>query len=84
MSREQFADDCPGCRPIILDIKTKRALPAEHPAMQAITAVWQSTTRFERECFHRFTCLNSRERLDVTVVDGLRQKMQDALKLRGL
>jgi hypothetical protein len=79
MSKEQFDDKCPGCRPVVLDLQTKQALSPEHPIMLAIAEVWKTTTLKEREAFHKFTCLNSRDPAVMTIVAGLNQRIQKAL-----
>lgn len=76
MSRAHFEDDCEGCRPAVLDLQTKKPLPADHPVMKALAMVWDGTTRDERAAFHRFTCLNSREPTDLVLVHGIQQKFQ--------
>lgn len=55
MSQEKFNNDCPGCKPVLLDAKTKTALPDDSPAMIAIMKIWKTLTLEERESFHRFT-----------------------------
>lgn len=67
MSFEQYEEECSGCRPVVLDVKTLKALPPEHPIMQAVNSVWEQTTRAEREAFHRVTCQNSRDASDVSI-----------------
>ena len=76
MSREVFDDNCPGCRPAIIDVKTGRVLPDSDPIMQKMLAIWANTTYSEREAFHRVMCLNSREPLDLFLVRGLTDKLQ--------
>jgi hypothetical protein len=44
MSIEKFDDDCPGCRPAIIDIKTKKVLPDDHPVMAAMLRIWAETS----------------------------------------
>ena len=76
MSIQQFDDNCPGCRPAILDVKTGKVLPDDDPIMAKILAIWANTTLGEREAFHRVMCLNSREPLDLFLVRGLTDKLQ--------
>ena len=76
MSFQQFDDNCPGCRPAILDVKTGKVLPDDDPIMAKILAIWANTTLGEREAFHRVMCLNSREPLDLFLVRGLTDKLQ--------
>jgi hypothetical protein len=80
MSKEQFNDNCPGCRPIIIDPGTMKPLPEDSWQMQAVDRVWAGTTWAERRDFHEFTCLNSREHQVMKTVATLRMRMNSALK----
>jgi hypothetical protein len=80
MSKEQFNDNCPGCRPIIIDTDTMKALPSDSWQMQAVDRVWAETTWWERKDFHDFTCLNSREPQVLVTVNGLCHRINYALK----
>ena len=79
MSREKFDDECPGCRPVLVGPDTLKPLPDSHPAMVAIHRVWETTTRVEREAFHRATCNNSRDPQDLMLVHGITQRFQQAM-----
>ncbi len=79
MSKQAFDDKCPGCRPVLLDLATSKPLPPEHPLMVGIAEVWKTTTFEEREAFHKFTCLNSRDPQVLTIVAGLNERIQKAL-----
>lgn len=71
MSREKFDDNCPGCRPVILDPETGKVLPPDDPAMQQMLAIWARSSFAQREAFHRVMCLNSRDEIDLTLVKEL-------------
>jgi hypothetical protein len=76
MSLAKFDDECPGCRPAILDVKTGKVLPDEDPLMQKMLGIWQKTTLGEREAYHRVMCLNSRNRTDLFIVNGIIDRLQ--------
>ncbi len=80
MSREEFQDNCAGCRPALLDLETKKPLPPDSPEMQAINAVWETTTIEERQAYHHICCQNSRAPEDLRTVEPLIAKIQNALK----
>jgi hypothetical protein len=79
MSFDRFSDDCSGCRPSLIDVKTGKVLPEESREMQAILNVWRRTTLRERLVFHRVTCLNSRIRSDLRTFQIISERMQKAL-----
>lgn len=81
MSYEKFQEDCPGCRPVMIDFATGVPLPDSHPIMQAILGAWNETTHDERAAFHRFTCLNSRDMTDLTLVHGINAKFKKATEV---
>jgi hypothetical protein len=39
MSLQEFDDNCPGCRPAIIDTKTKKVLPDDDPGMVAMLKI---------------------------------------------
>jgi hypothetical protein len=79
MSWAYFEDDCPGCRPALIDMKTRERVPEDSPEMQAVLGVWAKTTAEERRAFHRFTCQNSRTPEDLKVMRDLSEKMSRAM-----
>ena len=76
MSRHTFDDECPGCRPVLIDPETGKVLADDHPATMQIERVWAGTTLEERQAFHRFTCLNSRATADLQVIQELSRRFQ--------
>jgi len=57
-----------------------RALPFNDPVQQAAQRAWAKTTRTQREAFHRFTCLNSREPVDMQLVDQINRMVVEEAK----
>jgi hypothetical protein len=80
MSFEQYDEECSGCRPVVIDTKTSKALPPEHPIMQSVNSVWAQTTRAEREAFHRVTCQNSRDASDISLIQKISATIQASLE----
>lgn len=76
MSRDLFNDDCTGCRPMLFDMGTGKALTNDDPVMRAINRIWDGLTRSEKEAFHRFCCLNSRAPDDLLVVGMIKRKFE--------
>jgi hypothetical protein len=79
MSFQEFNDKCPGCRPAILDVKTGQVLPDDDPIMVKMLSVWKATTLGERQIYHRVTCLNSRDPLDLFIVQSIIERFQSSL-----
>lgn len=71
MSIEKFDDNCPGCRPVILDIVTHKPLPESDPAMQKMLAIWARSSYEQREAFHNVMCNNSRDAYELALVKEL-------------
>jgi hypothetical protein len=80
MSLKKFDDDCPGCRPVLIDLKTGKPFPNEHPAMQALNRLWAATSTEDKLAFHAFTCENSRAMDVVIKVRDLRQRLESAIQ----
>lgn len=80
MSMEKHDDNCPGCQPALVDLRTKRPLPPDSPEMQAVNRVWAQTNLIERRAWHAVTCQNSRSPSDLRLAEGIAKRMQEALK----
>ena len=78
MRWEQYNDNCPWCRPCLIDKKTRRPLPDNHPTMRIMLRVWNEASRAERAAYHRFMCQHSRLRSDVTAVDLICARVRQA------
>ena len=83
MSKEHFDDDCPGCRPVILDVKTMKKFPADSMEQKTIDRVWSQTTPEVRQAFHRVTCQNSRDPKDIAIMEELSRQIGKAIEERN-
>ena len=79
MSYAKHENDCPLCRPAVFDPKTGEVLADDTPIMKAIMAVWDDTSWATKEAFHRVTCLNSREDIDLKFCAMLNQRFVAAI-----
>jgi hypothetical protein len=73
--KDRFDDECPGCRPMLVDPKTMQPYADDSVEMRAVNRVWSATTLEERQAFHRFTCLSSRAVGDVLRVKALSDRL---------
>ena len=80
MSIEEFEDNCEGCKPALLDVKTKRPYPADSPEVKAMMVVWEGTTREERVAYHNVCCNNSLDQKDMLAAQQVAMRIADALK----
>lgn len=81
MSLETFDDDCPGCMPALIDMRTGQPLPADSPEMMSVHAMWRALTTFEeRRAFHQVSCQNSREPEDMALMRTLLPKIKAAIE----
>ena len=72
----EFDDNCPGCRPAILDVKTGKVLPDDDPIMAKMLGVWATTTLTQRRTYHCVMCLNSRDPIDLLIVQSIIDRFQ--------
>lgn len=63
--RDRFDDDCPGCRPAMMNVKTGRMFADDSIEMMTVNRLWGETTLEERKAWHRVTCQNSRSLVDL-------------------
>jgi hypothetical protein len=80
MSWEHFDDNCPGCKPAIIDAITRKVLPDDHPIVVAAMAGFAETTLAERQGWHRFTCQNSRAPEDIAAARAVTFRMEQKMK----
>lgn len=80
MEDHEFCDDCPGCRPAMLDMKTGKPMPNDHPAMVEINRLWDNETTYaQRKAFIEVTLHNSRQPHEMRLFGEVQEMMQEAL-----
>lgn len=80
MSLHAFDPECPHCRPALIDTKTGKVFPEDHPVSIKVTEIFKASTRQEQEAFFKVTVQNSRDPGDLRLLDGMTQRIQQALK----
>lgn len=80
MSHDRFDDECSGCRPMMLDVQTRRPLADDSIEMKIVNRLWNETSVEERLAWHRFTCLNSRTVEDLLFCKAFSDRIQAALE----
>jgi hypothetical protein len=76
MSRRKYDPECPGCLPVIIDVKTGQVAPDDHPFMQPIIALWDQQDEATRKAWHAVTCLNSERPEDLRLVEPFVAQVQ--------
>lgn len=79
MSWNEFQEECRGCRPAIMDVKTGRVYADDSPIMKAILGVWDKATPEEKQAYHRITCQNSRADKDLETVAPLLERLKEVI-----
>ena len=80
MSWQKFDDECPGCKPALLDLQTGQVKPDDSQEMVAIFGVWKNTTLEERQAWHRVCCQQSPTRDDIRFADEFALRVKAALE----
>jgi hypothetical protein len=78
MSREQFDDECAGCRPAMVDVKTKQLYADDSVEMVIVNRLWSKTMLEERQAWHRVMCQNSRAALDMNLAKAFADRIEAA------
>jgi len=47
-AKHEFCDDCPGCRPAILDVQTGMPMGKNTPQMVEINRIWDEETTYDQ------------------------------------
>jgi hypothetical protein len=80
VSEKAFVDDCPGCRPALLDPKTGTLLPQDDPFVVLVNKIYDELSRADKVAWHRFTCLNARDLVTVSAVKRFSDQIEAAGK----
>lgn len=80
MSWEKFDDECPGCKPALLDVNTGKVMSDDSPEMMAVFSVWKKTTIEERQAWHRVCCHQSPTRDDMNFAEAFSLRVKEALE----
>lgn len=75
---EQFSDECPGCRPMMVDAKTGSPYANDSVEMVIVNRLWSETTLDERRAWHRFTCQKSCSLVDVQIAKTFADRLEAA------
>lgn len=79
MEDHEFCDDCPGCRPALLDVENQKQLPDDDPIMIEVNKIWDGETTYaQRRAFIKVTLHNSRNAMDVARFQEVTQKIEIA------
>ena len=80
MEDHEFCDDCPGCRPALLDLDTEEPLLDDDPIMIKVNGIWDNDTTYaQRRAFIEVTLHNSRNPKDIERAQEVSQKFEVAL-----
>lgn len=75
MEDHEFCDNCSGCRPSLIDTKTKQRMADDNPIMIKINQIWDNETTYaQRRAFIKVTLHNSRNLVDL-------RRMQEVVQM---
>jgi len=81
MEDHEFCDDCPGCRPAMIDAETGKVMSPDSREMQIVNQVWDNETTYaERKAFIEVTLKNSRLPNEMKLFEAVGEKMKRALE----
>lgn len=69
MNQHNPDGECPGCLPVVFDMRTRRKLTVEEmPALAIVHETYRALSLEEKHAWHRVTCQNSRSKEDQEMV----------------
>jgi hypothetical protein len=81
MEDHEFCDNCPGCRPAMLDLQTNEPVPHNDPKMHIVNRIWDNETTYaERKAFIEVTLKNSRLPNELKLAQRVINKLQEGLR----
>lgn len=75
----EYRDDCPGCRPCVVNLATGIPYAEDSDIGKAIGRVWSVTTRAQKQAFHAVTCNSSRDHVDMMLAERVVHSIQKAI-----
>lgn len=80
LETHEFCDTCEGCRPAMLDLKTNRPMPQDHPTMKKINKVWDNDTTYEqRRAFIDVTLHSRKTRVNMLLANQVMELIKAVL-----
>ena len=77
----EYDDDCEGCQPGMMDVKTGKQMEKNHPMMVAVLKAWkEKTTLAERRATSRVWMGQSTNPIDIEIMQRVGGMMQEAIK----
>lgn len=77
----EYDDNCEGCQPTIVDVKTGKVMDKNKPAMVAILAAWKNkTTLTERRATNRVWTGQSKNPIDIEIMERVGKILQQAFE----
>lgn len=81
MEDHEFCDNCPGCRPAMLDVEANKPVSRDDPKMQIVDRIWDNETTYaERKAFIEVTLKNSRLPNELKLAQRVIYKIQEGLR----
>jgi len=77
----EYDDDCEGCQPSLMDLKTGKPMDKDHPIMVAVLKAWkEKTTLTERRATSRVWMGQSNNPNDLEIMQRVGGMIQQVIK----
>lgn len=80
MTKEFFDENCKGCQPILINVRTGLPYHQRSPVGRAVLHTWQKFSHDEKLTFHRVTCLGSTSPADIEIMADLSYRIGRAAR----
>lgn len=76
----EYDDNCEGCQPALMDMKTGKAMAKDHPVMIAVRKAWmEKTTLAERRATSKVWMGQSTNPKDIEIMERVGKIIQAAI-----
>lgn len=74
-----YDENCPGCRPAMIDVKTGKRMASNHPVMLAVLSVYDNATLEERRALHKLWVDSDQSEENMRIAGPVIQRIQNAV-----
>jgi len=75
----EYDENCEGCQPAMMDIKTGEVLPNDHPSMVIVLAHFKTLSLADRRAWHRVCVQSSQNEKDLDIARKISFDIAQAL-----
>lgn len=78
-SNHEYDENCPGCQPVLFDIKKQQPMDEKEPVMAVVLAAFKACSMIQKRAWHRVVVGMSQNEKDKQIMIEVSQVIQKAM-----